>query len=65
LKIKFLIFNNKKIQPITKDIAMAALMIDDNNESKLLNPEIERGPITITKIPPPKRIKIHMKNKNT
>ena len=45
-------------------IATTALITDAINQSSSPNPEIEMGPNTVTTIPPPTSIKIHIANKN-
>ena len=49
-----------KIHPVTKIIAIIALIEEVAKESSSPNPEIERGPKISTAIPPPSSIRIHI-----
>ena len=53
-----------KIHPVTKIIAIIALMEEFAKESSSPNPEIESGPKNSTAMPPPKQHQDpHYKNK--
>ena len=49
-----------KIHPVTKIIAIIALMEEFAKKSSSPNPEIERGPKNNTAMPPPNSIRIHI-----
>ena len=61
--MKFFNFNKIKTQSIDNPIAARPLIREFIKESNSPNPETERGPRMVTAIPPPRIIRIHIKNK--
>jgi len=62
--MKFFSLAKIKTHAIDKPIAIIPLRMDPNNSSYSPYPEIEMGPKIVTAIPPPIKIRIHIKNKN-
>lgn len=62
--MKFFSLAKIKIHAMERPIAILPLRIEFNKVSYSPYPEIEIGPKIVTAIPPPIKIRIHIKNKN-